>query len=215
MFSKIFASLLLVSTLAAGVASKPVPKDRLALSRRTGSQSFNHWGGFSSMDNFDNFYGSGNFDGSQHSSQTVVDHLVCHTQQIEIVQQRLVVLQEMARRIITEQICDVETQVIVFEQHHSSLGGFSHDLRHNSGHQVGYDSNIASHFGSIVNSDGSLSNNDWGFTGNDVGSHTVIQTGSNWVDSSSPSSVSNAYNAAFGAYSSLHPEYLPSDFGSS
>jgi len=198
----------LVATMTAGVVSKPVPKNRLDMARRTDSHSFNHWGGFSSLDGFDNFYGSGNFDGSQHSSQTIVNekHLVCHTQRIEVIQQRLVVLQEMVKRIITEQICEVETQTIVFEQFHSSLGGFSHDLRRSSGHQVGYDSNIVSHYGSLVHSDGSLNVDDWGFSGHDVGSHTVVVGGSNWVDSSSPVSVNNAYNAAHDASVSLHPE---------
>ncbi|KAG6864493.1 hypothetical protein C0991_009111 [Blastosporella zonata] len=215
MFSKIFSSLLLVSTLTAGVASKPIPKSRLpGLSSRTFPLSFDNWGGFSSLDNFDNFYGSGNFDGSQHSSQVIVNQVVCHTQQIEIIQQRLVVLQEMAKRIITEQVCDVETQVIVFQQYYSSLGSFSHDIRHSSGNHVGYDSSISSHFGSMVSSDGSLSYNDWGFTGQSVGSNTVIQSGSNWVDSMSPMSVSNAYSAAWGAFTSLHPNYAPADFGS-
>ncbi|KAF8073722.1 hypothetical protein FPV67DRAFT_1479018 [Lyophyllum atratum] len=213
MFSQIFTSLLLVATMTAGAVSKPVPKNRLDISRRTDSHSFNNWGGFSSLNGFDNFYGSGNFDGSQHFSQTIVheNQLVCHTRQIEIIQQRLVVLQEMAKRIITEQICEVETQTIVFEQFHSSLGSFSHDLRRTSGHQVGYDSNIASHFGNIVQSDGSLSTDDWGFSGQDIGSHTVVATGSNWVDFTSPASVSNAYQSAHDAYVSLHPEYASSD----
>lgn len=208
MFSKIFTSLLLVATMTSGVVSKPIPKNRLDMSRRTDSRSFNNWGGISSLHGFDNFYGVGNFDGSQHFSQTIVreKQLVCRTQQIEIIQQRLVVLQEMAKRIITEQICEVETQTIVFEQFHSSLGGFNHDLRRTSGHQVGYDSNIVNHFGSLVHSDGSLNVDDWGFSGRDVGSHTVVVGGSNWVDSSSPVSVSNAYNAAHDAYVSLHPE---------
>ncbi|KAF5382741.1 hypothetical protein D9615_002875 [Tricholomella constricta] len=212
MFSKIFTSLLLVSALIAGTVSKPIPKNRLDLSRRTNLHSFDHWGGFSSLNHFDNFYGVGNFDGSRHFSQTIVheQQLVCHTERVEIIQQRLVVLQEMAKRIITQQICDVETQTIVFEQWHSSLGGFSHDLRRTSGHHVGFDRGIASHFGSIVHADGSLSVDDFGFTGHDIGSQTVVVGGSNWVDSISPVSVSNAYSAAHDAYVSLHPEYSSS-----
>lgn len=51
------------------------------------------------MDHFDDFYGSDNFDGSQ-STQVIVheQQVVCHTEQIELIQQRLVVLQEMAKR---------------------------------------------------------------------------------------------------------------------
>ncbi|RDB17890.1 hypothetical protein Hypma_000737 [Hypsizygus marmoreus] len=207
MFSKIVSSILLVSTLAVGATSKPLPVNR-GLALRTDSHSFNNWGGHASLSNFDNFYGVDNFDGS-HFSQTIVEHdqqLVCHTQQIEIIQQRLVVLQEMAKRIVTEQICEVETQTIIFEQFHSSLGGFSHDLRRNSGHQVGYDRNIASHFGSLLESDGSLSSHDFGFSGHDIGSQTVVVSGSNWNDISSPASVNGAFNAARDAYLSLHPD---------
>jgi len=137
MFSKIVTSLLLVSGLTASVTAKPVRVNR-GLALRT-SPSFNNWGGHASLSNFDNFYGVDNFDGS-HFSQSVVETveheqtLVCHTEQIEVIQQRLVVLQEMAKRIITEQICEVETQTIVFEQFHSSLGGFSSDLRRSSGY---------------------------------------------------------------------------------
>ncbi|KAF8060694.1 hypothetical protein FPV67DRAFT_1452786 [Lyophyllum atratum] len=208
MFSKIFTFLLLAATMTAGVVSKPIPKNRLDMSRRNVHGSFDNWGGFSSLHGFDNFYGVGNFDGSQHFSQTVVNeqHLVCHTHQIQIIQQRLLVLQEMAKRIITETICEVETQTIVFEQFHSTLGGFGHDLRRSTGHHVGFDSNIVSHFGNFLHSDGSLNFDDWGFSGHDVGSHTTVVSGSNWDSFSSPVSVSNAWNAAHGAYVSLHPE---------
>ena len=66
------------------------------------SQSFNNWGGISSLSGFDNFYGSDNFDNSHfsESSITVVKEteVVCHSQSVEIIQQRLLVLQEMAKR---------------------------------------------------------------------------------------------------------------------
>lgn len=51
------------------------------------------------MSNFDGFYGSGNFDGS--SNQIIVEQqeeVVCHSVEIEIVQQKLVILQEIAKR---------------------------------------------------------------------------------------------------------------------
>jgi len=206
MFSKFVTSLLLVSAVTTGVISKPIRANR-DLAIRTDFPSLNNWGGHTSLDGFDNFYGSDNFDGS-HSSQIIVEHdqqVVCRSERIEIIQQRLVVLQEMAKRIITEQICEVETQVIVFEQFHSSLGSFSHDLGRNSGHQVGYDRTISSHLGSIVGSDGSLSSTDFGFSGHDVGSQTVVPSGSNWNDQTSPASVNDAINAAHNAYTALHP----------
>ncbi|KAJ7644175.1 hypothetical protein FB45DRAFT_290323 [Roridomyces roridus] len=177
--------------------------------------SFNGWGGFSSLDNFDNFYGSNDFS-HNHYSTTIIkqdSELVCHSETVEIIQQRLLVLQEMAKKIITEQICEVETQTIVFQQYYASLGNFHGDLSRSSGRsvclplsnldalyqshsQVGYDNSIVSHYGDFYNSDGSLSNNDYGFSGQSVGSNYYVPSGSNWNDYSSPSSVSNAYNVA-------------------
>jgi hypothetical protein len=118
---------------------------------------------------------------------------------VRIIQQRLLVLQEMAKRIISEQICDVETQVIVFEQFHSSMSSFSDDLRRNSGRDVGYDHGISSHYDNIMNSDGSLSDNDLGFSGSDLGNQYVTPSGSNWNDQSSRSSVESAYQASHSA----------------
>ncbi|KXN88273.1 hypothetical protein AN958_07732, partial [Leucoagaricus sp. SymC.cos] len=170
------------------------------------SVSFNHWGGLSSFDNFDKFYGVDNFDSSVHFSQVVdtEQQVVCHTQAIEIIQQRLLVLQEMAKRIVLEQICEVETQTVVFEQFHASLGLFNSDLHHASGHSVGYDSAIAGHFSNICLPDGSLSTDDFGFAGTNCGAHTVVVGGSNWNDATSSASVSAASDAANVAVSSLH-----------
>jgi hypothetical protein len=53
------------------------------------------------MGNFDNFYGPDDFSHSKHFSTTVTQDssvLVCHSETITIVQQRLAVLQEMAKK---------------------------------------------------------------------------------------------------------------------
>ncbi|KAL0954956.1 hypothetical protein HGRIS_003888 [Hohenbuehelia grisea] len=202
MFAK-FSQLFTLAAVATSAFAAPLyPKELTGLTART-IHSFNSWGGHRSLDNFDNFYGSDNFDGSVHFSQVVKEekHVVCHAQQVEIIQQRLVILQEMAKKIITEQVCEVETQVVVFQQFHASLGSFHHDLRRESGHQVGYDSSIVSHYGDILGSDGSVSSNDFGFSGKDIGQNSVIPSGSNWNDASSPSSVGDAYTAALNASS--------------
>ncbi|KAF8064128.1 hypothetical protein FPV67DRAFT_1420409, partial [Lyophyllum atratum] len=172
--------------------------------------SFNNWGGFSSLANFDNFHGVDNFDGS-HFSPVVVkqEHeLVCRTQRIEIIQQRLVVLQEMAKRIITEQLCEVEAQTIVFEQWHSGLHGFSRDLRRHTGRHVGFDRNIVGHFGEIINVDGSFNTRDFGFTGRDIGRETIVVGGHNWDETRSRVIVNDAYRASRDAYNFIHPELL-------
>ncbi|KAJ3932036.1 MAG: hypothetical protein NXY57DRAFT_894979 [Lentinula lateritia] len=163
--------------------------------------SFDNWGGLSSFSNFDNFYGVDNFSGVV-SDQVVVEQqeeVVCQAVSIEIVQQKLLVLQEMAKQIITEQVCDVETQTVVFQQFLSSSSHFSSDLLHTSGLQVGYDSGIVSHYGSFYNADGSLSTSDLGFSGSDVGKSVVIPSGSNWNTATSPTSVGSAFNAAVSA----------------
>ncbi|PPQ69080.1 hypothetical protein CVT26_003555 [Gymnopilus dilepis] len=199
MFAKLAATVFVaLSAFSAGVTAAPAPA-ATELVARGPFHSFNNYGGFHDLSNFDNFYGSSNFDNSEfsESSITVVKEkeVVCHSESIEIIQQRLLVLQEMAKRIISEQICEVESQTIVFEQFHSSLHGFSRDLRRDSGRSVGYDSGILSHFGSFYQSDGSLSVDDWGFSGHDLGHSYVVPTGSNW-GSHSFSSVANAYKAA-------------------
>ncbi|KAJ7158793.1 hypothetical protein C8R46DRAFT_907527, partial [Mycena filopes] len=161
--------------------------------------SFNKWQGIPSLDNFDNFYGSDNFNGYTRSQTVVESQEVCHSTDIVIIQQRLAVLQEMAKRIITEQICEVETQVITFEQYYQSLGHFRGDLRRHSGHKVGHDKNIVSHFGKIYNSDGSFCTDDWSFSGHDIGSQTVVIK-DNWDEEKSHSSVDSAYYSARNAY---------------
>jgi hypothetical protein len=200
MFAKLF-KIAAAAAVVASVSATPLPSGKGVSAR--GHQSFNSYMGFSDMSNFDNFYGSDNFSGV--ISKTVVEHeseVVCHSESVEIVQQRLLVLQEMAKRIITEQICEVESQTVVFEQFYSSMGHFSGDIRHKSHRGAGYDEGITSHYGSIVGSDGSLSSNDLGFSGQDLGSHWVVPSGSNWNDGSSPNSVESAFEAAKSARSS-------------
>ncbi|KAK1217252.1 hypothetical protein PQX77_020101 [Marasmius sp. AFHP31] len=217
MFSKFVVQFVAIATLALAVAASPVAKPAVA------ARGFTRWGGFASLDHFDNFYGASDFAHARFDQVVVKERqLVCRTQAVEVIQQRLVVLQEMAKRsvtvpqpvrdglrltlyvllrIITEQICEVETQTIVFSQFHASLGNFYNDLRRHSPHQVGFDSAVTDHFGSIVQSDGSLSSDDLGFTGSDVGKSTIVAQGNNWDDRTSPASVDNAYFAAQGARS--------------
>jgi len=195
MFAKLFQTVVVASALVAGVVARPHALNRLSA---RGEISFDNYDGFSSLSGFDNFFGVDNFVGHI-SEQTVVEQdqeVVCHSESIEIIQQRLLVLQEMAKRIITEQICEVETQTVVFEQFHASVGFFSDDLRRTSGLHVGFDSGITDHFSDIVAEDGSLTTDDFGFTGHDLGAHTVVVGGSNWDAATSPASVGAAFSAA-------------------
>lgn len=98
--------------------------------------------------------------------------------------------------MITEQVCDVETQTIVFEQFRASTGLFSHDIRRISGRPIGYDTKIVGHFKDIIERDGSLSTRDFGFSGHDLGKNTVVVRGANWNDITSPATVGFAYVAS-------------------
>jgi len=156
------------------------------------------------MSGFDNFYGSGNFDGRKNDQKIIEREVVqCHRQEIEIVQQRLVILQEMAKRVISELVCDVETQVIVFEQYHRNTQRHRDDLRRDQGRMAGYDSNIASHYSNMLDSNNQLTTNDLGFNGQSVGNSTVVLGGTNWNNSTSPQSAMNAYNAVQSSSASL------------
>jgi len=167
--------------------------------------SLNNYNGDSNMGNFDGFYGSSNYDGS-HNKVVIIKKKVevCHPQKVEIIQQRMAVIHEMVKRIITEQICDVETQKIILHQYSSMTDSFSGDLSRQSGRDVGYDSNISGYYNQIVNDDGSLSTDDLGFCGQEVGSNYVTYGGDNWNSQSSPNSVSNAFNAGIAALKSSH-----------
>jgi len=204
MFAKIAVPFVYITALAAGVMAAPTARAPVSIAKRS-DHSFNNWQGHQSLNNFDNFYGADNFDGSRNQVTLIEENkLVCRVQQVEIVQQRLVVLQELAKKIITETICEVESQTIVFEQWHSGLRGFGRDLRRQSGRQPGYDREIAGHFNKIYNDDGNFNFDNWGFSGRDVGKNHVTVGGSNWDDSRSFTSVNEAYRASRDAYNSIH-----------
>ncbi|KLO17177.1 hypothetical protein SCHPADRAFT_821757 [Schizopora paradoxa] len=159
------------------------------------------------MSNFDDFFGQDNFN-EVLNEQTIIEQqteIVCSSEEISIVQQRLSILVEVAKQIILEQVCEVEVQTIVLQQFTSVVSSFGSTIDRSNGHSQAYDSSIAGLLGSIQNSDGSLSNNDLGFSGKDIGSNSKSVSGSNWNDSTSPQSVSNAKNLAMQASNCVSP----------
>jgi hypothetical protein len=61
--------------------------------------SFNNWGGFSNLATFDNFFGVNNFNGFLNQQVLIQQpQLVCVSLPINIVQQRLFILQELMKR---------------------------------------------------------------------------------------------------------------------
>ncbi|KAJ7274404.1 hypothetical protein B0H12DRAFT_396562 [Mycena haematopus] len=166
--------------------------------------TFNNWNNLPQLSNFDNFNGQGNFDGHNNDQTIVIQEVQteCEVVQIEFVQQKLAILREIAKRIITEQICDVQVQTIVLEQHNGALQVFRDDIqRKTETREVGYDSEVSSKFSQIINSDGSLSSNDNGFSGSDVGKSLVVPSGNNWDSNTGPARVQAALAAAQSALS--------------
>ncbi|KAJ7903537.1 hypothetical protein B0H14DRAFT_3421743 [Mycena olivaceomarginata] len=174
MFAKLALPLIAISAFATGVFSSPVSIPQGVSRRNHGHVSFNKWNNIQSLDGFDSFYGEDDFNGFNRGQTVVESQEVCHSVDVVIIQQRLAVLQELAKRIITENICEVETQ-------------------------VGFDRGVVEHFGKIYNSDGSFCTDDWHFSGSDLGQQTVVIK-DNWNDQSSPRSVDSAYYTARNAY---------------
>jgi len=92
-------------------------------------------------------------------------------------------------RLILEQVCDVETQLLLLSQFSSGFDNFSLDLSRQSGRNIGFDSNIAALISQLVLQDGSFNLQDFGFSGSSIGSNFIVPSGFNWNDSTSPQSV--------------------------
>jgi len=193
MFSRFIATVAVVA-LASSVLAKPIDVSRRSI-------SFSGWHGISSLSGFDNFFGEDNFSSSL-NVQTVEQQnvLVCHTQEIEVIQQQLAILIENAKRIVTQQICEVETQTIVLSQVQAQISSFSEDVRHVSSRHASFDSSVAGHISNLFDESGNLNNNNFGFSGSDIGSHSVVFAGTNWNPTLSPASVSQAFSDSQSAF---------------
>jgi hypothetical protein len=204
MFGKIAAALSLSALVFSGAMASPITYGKGMVRRGSSTFSLDSWGGHASLRGFDNFYGNNNWDGSRNSQTVIVreDEVICRTQRVEIIQQRLAVIQEMAKRIITEQVCEVESQTIIFEQFHNSLGNFRRDINRSSGNRAGFDRDVSSKFSQLIDGGSNqLTSHDLGFNGQQIGSHQVIVGGSNWDNNLSPDSISRALSAAQSANS--------------
>jgi len=199
MFTLISSAVLALAATAAASPVARLPRSSSISSSSIGSLggvSFDGWGGFSSLNGFDNFYGSDNFCGNNNVQTVLSTTVVCHSEEITVIQQQLAILQEFAKRVVVEQICEVEVQTIVWTQFVGSFSSFSDDLRHSSGRTIGYDSSIASHIDGLVDSSDNIITSDFGFQGLDIGSNLVHVSGGNWVSGSSEVSVQQALLSA-------------------
>ncbi|KAJ7903538.1 hypothetical protein B0H14DRAFT_945714 [Mycena olivaceomarginata] len=210
-------TVLFVSLLALTSVAKPLSYRReqalvlrgaplLSLQARSNdSVSFNNYNNISQLQGFDDFNGKDNFNGGRNDQTIVIKEVEkkCEVVKIEIVQQKLAILQELAKRIITEQICDVQVQTIVLQQHNGALQVFRDDIQRKTvTRQVGFDEQVASKFSQVVKEDGTLSVDDNGFSGSDVGKNLVVPSGNNWDDSTGPARVQAALDASESALNS-------------
>jgi len=203
MFTKLVSAVAIL--LAAAPAILALPASRAPVRRYSSSYySLDNYGGYSSMSSFDDFYGSSNYAGYYNSqdlydyssSSTEVVTETCTSIDITFVQQRLAILQEIAKRIITEQICEVEVQTIVLNQYFATWDSWYGYMTHSRSGYVGYDYNVAGMYSDLFGSDGSLTTGDLGFSGSSIGSALVAPSGGNWNSATSPQSVEAAAQAA-------------------
>jgi len=195
------ASAVLLVSLLASVVAKPLSLRRdeaLVLrnapgldlqARDVSNVSFSNFDNNPSLKGFDDFNGAGNFFGNRNDQTVVIKQVQtqCQDVQIQIVQQRLAILREMAKKVITEHICNVETQTIVLAQHNGHLEVFRKDIQRKTvARQIGFDEQVVSKFNEIINQDGTLSTSDAGFSGRDVGKNLVVPAGNDWDNASSP-----------------------------
>ncbi|KAJ7066931.1 hypothetical protein C8F01DRAFT_1247351 [Mycena amicta] len=183
MFAASVTLLISLVSLTSSVFAKPLSYRRdeaLALrnapaldlqARDDGNVSFSNFDNISSLQGFDDF--------NDKTPQTIVikeTKTQCEDVKIQIVQQRLAILREVAKKIITEHICNVETQTIVLAQHNGALQVFRDDIQRKTvTRQIGFDEQIASKFNEIFQEDGmSLLYPTQGFTGQDVGKNVVV-----------------------------------------
>jgi len=160
--------------------------------------AFDGWHGISSLSGFDDFYGVDNFSSSE-NVQTIVSQseLVCTSVDITVIQQQIAVLVENAKRVILQEICQVETQTVVVSQVQAVFSSFSESVRQVSSVHASYDSQIAGYIGDFVSSDGSLYTGGWGFSGSEIGGNSVIVGGSS---SEGSDSVAQAFAASQGNF---------------
>ncbi|KAF7327701.1 hypothetical protein MKEN_00349600 [Mycena kentingensis (nom. inval.)] len=197
------ASAVLLFTTLSSVVAKPLTFRRanapaLALQARepveiassvsSSDVSFSSFQNITALRGFDDFEGAGNFRGERNQQVVVIQEVQtqCQDVQIQIVQQRLAILREVAKKIVTEHICNVETQTIVLAQHNGHLEVFREDIQRKTTRGIGFDQEIVSKFDQIFSQDGSLSVSDAGFTGIDIGKNLIVPSGNDWDEANSP-----------------------------
>jgi hypothetical protein len=103
MFAKTAIFSFVLTALTSNVLGSPLPSMKAPALARRGfpiqPTSFNNYPNVASLHGFDDFYGVDNFDGSFNQQTVVKDkEVVCHSESVTIIQQRLAVIQEIAKK---------------------------------------------------------------------------------------------------------------------
>jgi len=203
-FFKVAAHFILGAILATGAISTPVPQSqRTDLQSRSESFPFNGWGGFQSLNGFDDFFGVDNFIGIKNQIIILPGHqFFCKSSNIHHIQQQLFIFQELIKKLILEEICEVEVQIIILQQFTGGFDIFFNDLNRFGGKSPGFGKEIAKFGPQLFDFDGKFKIQDFGFSGKDIGKNIIIIINDNWDDDRSPQSAKNAFDISGKAKSS-------------
>ncbi|KAF8604238.1 hypothetical protein BDV93DRAFT_606253 [Ceratobasidium sp. AG-I] len=180
-----------------GIPAPITPRASIPVTLGGVQVGFNQQGG-----NLDDFFGVGNFAGN-FNQVTIIQQqqqLVCSANDLRVVRQQLAVIQEFAKQVILQQICEVEIQTVIIQQLNAQFVDFGRNVRRrNNNNAPSFDIVVAqkiTQITQIISQGGSLAGIDLGFLGSDIGRNSVRVGGSNWNDATSPNTVGNAYKAS-------------------
>jgi hypothetical protein len=198
-FIKVATHFILGAILATGAISSPVPKPAsTALESRQIQTSFpfNGWGGFQSLNGFDDFFGVDNFIGIKNQIIILPGHeqFFCKSSNVGHIQQQLFIFQELIKKLILEEICEVEVQIILLQQFTGGFDIFFNDLNRFGGKNPGFDKEIAKFGPQLFDFDGKFKIQDFGFKGHDIGKNIIIINGGNFKSDISPPSIKSAFD---------------------
>jgi len=195
-FTKVAAHFILGAILATGAISTPVPQTHQTdLQSRSEAFPFNGWGGFQSLNGFDDFFGADNFLGNKNEKIILPGQGSCRSNDIGNIQQQLFIFQELIKKLILEEICEVEVQIIIIQQFTGGFDAFEQDLFRSNGQEPGFDKEIAK-FGDQLSFDeeGKFNIQDFGFNGDDIGKNIIIIINDNYDSDKSPASIKSAFD---------------------
>jgi len=135
--------------------------------------SFNQFNDLGNFGNFDNFFGVNNFLGLQNEVNVLAQVQCLANSNVNLVQQQLSILAELAKQVVLTELCDPADQIIALEQFQGQIDSFSSALRGVSNLSLSFDNSIAQ-LGAQLFVDGQLNQNDFGFVGSQIGQNAFL-----------------------------------------